>query len=494
MKKILSLSFLVLFIFSCEQNEPVEFIILQMNDVYEIAPVEGGKAGGMARVATLRNQLLEENPHVITTLSGDFVSPSLIGTLTYQGEKIAGKQMVEVMNALGVDYVVPGNHEYDIKEDEHLKRIAESDFQWITTNCFHKVDGKIVPWEQNEKPFPDHVMYSIGGVDIAFFGSTVPFNKKEYVSYTDKYESVKATYEKLKNEAEVFIGITHLEEDMDDSLATYFVPELDLILGGHDHVNMKHQYGDVIMTKADANAKTVYVHKVSYDKATGNTSIKSELVSIDGSIAEDPDVKKVVDKWVNISNESMANMGYQPDEIVMVTKDTLDGRESSIRYKPTNYPIMTAESFLFVAPEADLAIFNSGSIRLDDILTGTITEYDILRSFPFGGGISLVDLQGDVVERVLETGTITNVGIGGYLQLANAEKRNDGWYIKGEKLSASKTYKMALPQFVMGGGEANLEFLKNYQNQSQNPDSFREVKNDVRDIIMAYLRQLPQDN
>lgn len=494
MKKILSLSFLVLFIFSCKQNEPVEFIILQMNDVYEIAPVEGGKAGGMARVATLRNRLLEENPHVITTLSGDFVSPSLIGTLTYQGEKIAGKQMVEVMNALGVDYVVPGNHEYDIKEDEHLKRIAESDFQWITTNCFHKVDGKIVPWEQNGKPFPDHVMYSIDGVDIAFFGSTVPFNKKEYVSYTDKYESVKATYEKLKDEAEVFIGITHLEEDMDDSLATYFVPELDLILGGHDHVNMKHQYGDVLMTKADANAKTVYVHRVSYNKATGKTTIQSELVSIDETIAEDPTVKKVVDKWVNISNESMANMGYQPDEIVMVTKDTLDGRESSIRYKPTNYPIMTAESFLFVAPEADLAIFNSGSIRLDDILTGTITEYDILRSFPFGGGISLVDLQGDVVERVLETGTITNIGIGGYLQLANAEKRNDGWYIKGEKLSASKTYKMALPQFVMGGGEANLEFLKNYQNQSQNPDSFKEVKNDVRDIIMAYFRQLPQGN
>jgi 2',3'-cyclic-nucleotide 2'-phosphodiesterase (5'-nucleotidase family) len=465
-----------------------------MNDVYEIAPVEGGKAGGMARVATLRNRLLEENPHVITTLSGDFVSPSLIGTLTYQGEKIAGKQMVEVMNALGVDYVVPGNHEYDIKEDEHLKRIAESDFQWITTNCFHKVDGKIVPWEQNGKPFPDHVMYSIDGVDIAFFGSTVPFNKKEYVSYTDKYESVKATYEKLKDEAEVFIGITHLEEDMDDSLATYFVPELDLILGGHDHVNMKHQYGDVLMTKADANAKTVYVHRVSYNKATGKTTIQSELVSIDETIAEDPTVKKVVDKWVNISNESMANMGYQPDEIVMVTKDTLDGRESSIRYKPTNYPIMTAESFLFVAPEADLAIFNSGSIRLDDILTGTITEYDILRSFPFGGGISLVDLQGDVVERVLETGTITNIGIGGYLQLANAEKRNDGWYIKGEKLSASKTYKMALPQFVMGGGEANLEFLKNYQNQSQNPDSFKEVKNDVRDIIMAYFRQLPQGN
>lgn len=492
MKKMFALSLVALFLFSCQKNETVEFIILQMNDVYEIAPVEGGKYGGMARVATLRKQLLQENPNVITTLSGDFVSPSLIGTLTYDGEKIAGKHMVDVMNAMGVDYVVPGNHEYDIKEDEHLKRIAESKFQWTTTNCYHVVDGKVVPWQQNGKPFPNHIMHTIDGVDIAFFGSTLPFNNAAYVSYTDKYESVKSTYEEIKEEAEVFIAITHLAKEMDDSLATYYVPQLDLILGGHEHVNMKFQFGDVVMTKADANAKTVYVHRISYNKSTGETTINSELVNIDDTIEEDPEVKQVVSKWIDIRNESMASMGYAADSVVMVTNEVLDGREGSIRYKPTNYPIMTAESFLFVAPQADLAVFNSGSIRLDDVLTGTITEYDILRSFPFGGGISLVDLKGDVIEKMLETGTVTNLGIGGYLQLANVEKREDGWYIKGQKLSASKTYKLALPQFVMGGGEANLEFLKNYESLAQNPTDFNGIKNDVRDIIMAYFRQLPE--
>lgn len=489
----ISTALLLIFALSCSQNKgsgTVDFIILQLNDVYEIAPIEGGKAAGMARVATIRKQLLAENPNVITTLSGDFVSPSLIGTLNYQGEKIAGKHMVEVMNALGVDYVVPGNHEYDIKEGEHLKRIAESEFLWTTTNCFHVVNGQVVPWEQNGMPFPDHIMHSIDGVDIAFFGSTVPFNRKDYVSYTDKYETVKATYEKVKDEAEVFVAITHLEREMDDSLATYFVPELDLILGGHDHTNMKYTFGNTVMTKADANAKTVYVHRVSYDKSTGKTTINSELVTIDDSIAEDPAVKAVVDKWVNISNQSMEAMGYTPDEVVMTTADTLDGRESSIRYRPTNYPIMTAESFLFVAPQADLAIFNSGSIRLDDQLTGTITEYDILRSFPFGGGISLVDLRGDVIERILEVGTVQNVGIGGYLQLAKAEKKEDGWYIKGSKLSTSKTYKLALPEFVLSGGEANLEFIGNYESQASNTESFGELRNDVRDIIMAYMKQL----
>ncbi|MBO3700745.1 bifunctional UDP-sugar hydrolase/5'-nucleotidase [Roseivirga sp. E12] len=476
------------FAFSCESPDKVDFIILQLNDVYEIAPIEGGESAGMARVATIRKQLLAENPNVITTVSGDFVSPSLIGTLEYEGEKIAGRHMVEVMNALGVDYVVPGNHEYDIKEGEHLKRIAESNFKWTTTNCFHKVNGQLVPWQQNGQSFPDHIMHTIEGIDIAFFGSTVPFNKKDYVGYTDKYESVKAVYNKVKSDAEVLVAITHLEEDMDDSLATYFVPELDLILGGHDHTNMKYQFGNTIMTKADANAKTVYVHRVSYNKATGKTTINSELVAVDESVPSDPEVKAVVDKWVNIGDESMASMGYTPDEVVMVTKDTLDGRESSIRYRPTNYPIETAESFLYAAPEADLAVFNSGSIRLDDQLTGTVTEYDILRSFPFGGGIALVDLKGDVIERILETGTVTNVGIGGYLQLANAEKKADGWYIKEAKLSKNKTYKLALPDFVMGGGEKNLEFLKNYKDQSTAPTEFNGIKNDIRDIIMAYFK------
>ena len=61
--------------------KPFEFTILQLNDVYEIAPLEGGKVGGMARVATLLRQLEAENPNTIAVLSGDFLSPSFMGTL-----------------------------------------------------------------------------------------------------------------------------------------------------------------------------------------------------------------------------------------------------------------------------------------------------------------------------------------------------------------------------------------------------------------------------
>jgi 2',3'-cyclic-nucleotide 2'-phosphodiesterase (5'-nucleotidase family) len=57
----------------------VQWTFLQMNDVYELIPLGGGKKGGLARVATIRKLLLQENPNTITVVSGDVVSPSALG-------------------------------------------------------------------------------------------------------------------------------------------------------------------------------------------------------------------------------------------------------------------------------------------------------------------------------------------------------------------------------------------------------------------------------
>src|SRR6059058_1223061 len=92
----------------------IQVIFLQLNDIYEISPLDHGKIGGAARVATIRNELKKINPLTYTILAGDFLSPSAMGTLKYAGKTIAGTQMVETLNAAGVDLVTFGNHEFDI--------------------------------------------------------------------------------------------------------------------------------------------------------------------------------------------------------------------------------------------------------------------------------------------------------------------------------------------------------------------------------------------
>ena len=103
-----------LVVLSCSSDDgKISFTLLQLNDVYEISSIQGGKFGGMARVKTIHKELLKENKNTLLVMAGDFLNPSLIGTMKYNGERIRGKQMVEVMNAMNFDVAAFGNHEFD---------------------------------------------------------------------------------------------------------------------------------------------------------------------------------------------------------------------------------------------------------------------------------------------------------------------------------------------------------------------------------------------
>ena len=105
----------LLLLASCtKDDQKIDFTFLQLNDVYEIAPIQGGEFGGLARVETVHQDLLKENKNTLLMMAGDFLNPSLIGTLKVEGERVRGKQMVSVMNAMNFDLVAFGNHEFDV--------------------------------------------------------------------------------------------------------------------------------------------------------------------------------------------------------------------------------------------------------------------------------------------------------------------------------------------------------------------------------------------
>ena len=220
------------FEFEYDAAGEISFIILQLNDVYEIAPLEKGKVGGMARVATVRNQLLEENFNVLTVLAGDFLSPSLIGTLEYEGERIKGRQMVEVMNGLGVNVVAFGNHEFDIKEHELQQRMDESYFDWIGTSVLHKNGNKIEPFYKESygvKYFSPETFtwevtdYNSGQtIKVGLYSATIASNPQPWVYYEDPFQEATKAYLSLQNEADIIVGLTHLSIEQDLKVASLF--------------------------------------------------------------------------------------------------------------------------------------------------------------------------------------------------------------------------------------------------------------------------------
>jgi 2',3'-cyclic-nucleotide 2'-phosphodiesterase (5'-nucleotidase family) len=509
MKKLLLLLSLTIALGACRSakvgktsQDEVAVTFLHLNDVYEISPLDNGKIGGMARVATVRQELLKENPNTITVLSGDFLSPSVTGTLRYEGKGIKGRQMVDVMNAVGVDWVCFGNHEFDLDEKDLQERINESKFNWLNTNASEKINGKLEPFGKvvngTKIPFPKTKIFTFKNakgedVKMGMFGIVLPSNPKDYVFYDDFFEAAKKAYEELKPQCDFVVGLTHINK-VDDIRLAGMLPEAKLIMGGHDHENMKEKIGNVIMAKADANAKTAYIHRIVYNKSTHKAEIKSELRKIDNTIQDNPEAAIVVKKWEDIADASFKAIGIDKNEVIADLKEPLDGHESTVRNQQCPMGSMIAKAMTAATSDAtDCAFFNGGSIRIDDVVSGKITQLDVLRILPFGGKVIEVKMRGRLLERILETG-LKNNGSGGYLQWdkISYDGAKKEWKINGKPLDVNQEYKVVTSDFLLTGKERNLDFfIKTNPDIISVGDTFPDgdVRNDIRKAVIAYLKK-----
>jgi len=482
---------------SCDSNQSesassnsenlIHVTLLYFNDVYEITPVSGGKEGGLARVATIRKALLKKNPNTITLLGGDFFNPSAMGTAKVNGDALAGKQMVDVLNTLGLEYATFGNHEFDIKENQFNERMREAKFTWVSSNVF---DAKGYAYLGVKKdlilPFTDKA--SGKTFKIGIFGVTLTVNKPSYVSYTDPVQTADAEVKSLRNKSDFLIALTHQNLD-DDVKLLQKQASIDLLLGGHEHDNYQQWRGKSFapLLKADSNVRSVYVVELYFDPKTKKTRIKPNLVHVNDLIAEDPQVNQVVTKWKTLVFDAFRKQGLNPEEVITKTSEALDGLESSVRFRQTNLSKLIALSMLRPYPEADISLYNSGTIRIDDVLpAGQITGYDIIRVMPFGGSVELVEMKGMLLQKVLAQGD-ANIGSGAYLQSANTTKSSNGvWLVKGAAIDPNKIYKVAILDFLMSGRERNFAYLN-----ASNP-SIKVLNdgigNDIRQLMIKQLR------
>jgi 5'-nucleotidase / UDP-sugar diphosphatase len=462
--------------------------ILHFNDVYEITPVEAGKSGGLARVAAVRARLKRQHPELLTVLAGDYLSPSALGTARVNGQRLAGRQMVAVLNVLGLDWATFGNHEFDVSEADFHQRLAESRFHIVSSNVT----------DASGRPFVGTVTHAIvpirtpgGTVRLGLFGLTIDANKQPWVRYAPPIESARVAIAELKGKCDAIVALTHLALPQDQQLAEE-VPEIDVILGGHEHENWFIQRGSRFtpIVKADANVRTIaivtlQIPATSPSTALGTTSrpvVSAKLERIDDRLPEGPRTAAEVRKWTELGFQGFRADGFEPTQEVVRTTESLDGRESSVRNRPTPLTDLIADAMRREA-QTDIALYNGGSIRIDDILpAGPITQYDVIRVLPFGGKVVKATFTGALLARVLQIGE-QNRGTGGFLQYAGIARDANGFRIADHAIDPSAHYTLAISDFLLTGGEANLGFLTR-----QNPEISGIA--DLRDVRMAVIDEL----
>lgn len=109
------------------ETENLGVVILHTNDVHCGFEADDSTFGA-ADLAAYKARLESEGYDVILADAGDFVQGGVIGTLSN------GEYPMQIMNELGYDIAIPGNHEFDFGMDNFLKLANEAKFPYISVN------------------------------------------------------------------------------------------------------------------------------------------------------------------------------------------------------------------------------------------------------------------------------------------------------------------------------------------------------------------------
>ena len=413
------------------QEESGDIAILYTNDVHcAVNADEENGVLGYAAVAGMKKELQESGYDVALVDAGDAIQGEAIGTLSN------GAYLVDIMNAVGYDAAIPGNHEFDYGMENFLSLTEAAEYPYISCN--------FMDLRSDETVFEPYTILELGGKKLAFVGVTTPrtitsstpaYFQDENGEYiygfcqdedgTALYETVQAAVDAAKEEgAELVIALAHLGIEAGTSpwMSTELIENttgIDVVLDGHSHSTVegekvKNKEGkEVLLTSTGTKLAAVGQLTIS---AEGE--ISSELVT--GTDARDAEVQSKID---GITAEFEADLqevvGETTVDLVINEPSTLDQTEKIrlIRSAETNLGDFCADAYRYVTG-ADIALVNGGGIR-EDILAGDITYNDIISVHPYGNAVCMVEATGQQVLDALECGAmVTPEEFGGFQQVS----------------------------------------------------------------------------
>lgn len=187
-----------------------------------------GRIGGMAQMATLIKAIrAERSSNTLLVDCGDTWQGS------YSSLQTRGEDMVEVMNAMGVD-LMTAHWEFTYGTQRVKELIKKLKFPFLA--------GNVTDTEWEEPVFKDVVFFERGGIQIGVIGQAFPYtpiaNPRYMIpnwSFGIQEEKMRESIKKAKDGgAELVVLASHNGFDVDRKLASR-VNGIDVILTGHTH-------------------------------------------------------------------------------------------------------------------------------------------------------------------------------------------------------------------------------------------------------------------
>ncbi len=404
-----------------------DIVVLYTNDVHCAIDNNIGYAG----LASYKAEMEKDN-FVVLVDAGDAIQGDTIGTVS------KGEYLVDIMNEVGYDFCVLGNHEFDYGTDVLATLLEKADAQYLNATITYSGNGNNL--------LGSTVPYAIeryGYLDVAFIGVSTPesITKStpryfmegdefvyDFASGNELYAAVQSVVDEVRAKgADIVIVISHLgvEEGSEPNRATDLIANttgIDALIDGHSHTTAPYE-----LVADKSGKKVVYTQTGTKLNAIGKLtiskdgSIKAELVT---EAEKDAEVTAFIDN-LKSEYESLVNtvVAHTAVELSIVDENGV----RAVRNRETAIGDLCADAYRAVA-DTDIAFVNGGGIRAT-IKQGDITTANMISVHPYGNYLCSCYATGAEILDALEHSVVNTSAIaaqdgkavgesGGFLQVS----------------------------------------------------------------------------
>ncbi|WP_228984126.1 bifunctional UDP-sugar hydrolase/5'-nucleotidase [Streptomyces sp. DH12] len=483
----------------------------EVSHVHADGTTEKIKAGGVEYLATHLRTARKGHPYSITAAAGDMIGASPLVSGLFHDEPT-----IDALNKLKLDVSSVGNHEFDEGAAE-LARIQKggchptdgcaegttyqgADFPYLAAN---------VTDEKTGKPILDpYFVWERAGVRIGFVGVTLEGTPNivnaegiKGLKFGDEVETINK-YTKVLEAKGVKSVVALIHEggapassaynyDCDSpgpgdgvsgpivDIAKRLSPQVDAVVTGHTHQAYACTIADPAgkprtVTSAASFGKLYTDTTLTYDRATKDivrTAVASANHVVTRDVAPAPDMTRLIERWKALA----APIADRP--VGHISAD-INGRGSTAYEKPLGDLIADAQ-LEGLAPAdkggAQIAFMNPGGIRADlvhaksgsETADGVVTYGEAYTVQPFTNMMTSVDLTGaQIVTALQQQVSGSNEASPKILQVSRGftytldmtktgAARVDASSVRlnGAPLDPAKTYRVAMNEFLSGGGD-----------------------------------------
>ncbi len=450
-------------------------------------------AGGVARLASVLEQLRAQHAHFAFLSAGDLVGASPLASGYFDDEPA-----IEAMNSLKLDFNGVGNHEFDRGRAELLRlqsggcpgngcksgqTFSGAKFQFLAANVIIEKTGKPL--------FAPYAIREFGGVKVAFIGVTLketpailPRAAVAGLQFRDEADTVNRLVPELKRAGvEAIIVLIHQggfnrggPNDCTDfrgpiiDITRRFDRAVDVVISGHTHQAYICRIEGRLLTSAGSYGRALTAIELTLDRETRDVTAASAVNHVVRSdVPENPLLAALAARQAQLLRTLDRAVGRITQPIPNIPNS--DGES------PLGQLIADAHLEATADAGAEVAFMNPGGIRvpLDFNGEGAITYSALYAVQPFGNHLVTLTLSGEQLLQLLEQ----QWSINGLRRLqiskgsgfvwnpdAPAGQRiaRDSVVINGQPLQAARDYRVTVNNYLADGGD-NLPILREGRNR-----------------------------